>query len=839
MPRRRLSFLLALPLILSVPAFASPAVPEPKLVRVVLGPSTPIARLLEAGLDVIDVRSATEVKILEWPGDEAKLARLGVASEILDEHPGQTAARRADAELAARGPMTGRRVRSATGPDGAVRIQTLPPFGSGSMGGYWTSAEIKMKLDDLVASDTQGLVADKVDTIGYSGGYAGSPPRPIWGLAIGKNFGFPDAPLSFFSAITHAREPEGMQALFYFVDDLISRYGTDPYATYLLDHRSLYIVPLVNPDGYKINEDYYTANHAFNYWRKNARDNDGSGTYTGLDGVDINRNYGYKWGLDNVGSSPNMGDETYRGPSAFSEPETRVQRDIVNGLQPVTGCSYHTYSDLMIHPWGYTTTPTPDHPKFVEWTDELTRDNGYLGGVAPAILYSVNGEFNDWCYGDNSIHPKMFSWTPEIGDDNAGFWPAPSLIVPLAQENLRMAYVIASIAGPWVQTDGFSIQEGNLNASFGAHVTVRARNLGVTGTAGPGLKGTMVPLDGGVRMLVNQVGYPTLASLTSGDPVAPFQLVVDDTITPGRLERFEIDFSASDGFFSRDTIAIPLGTPTVVAFDDASSGLGKWTVSGGWGIVSNDPNHPSRYFADSPSGAYGNGMDAIMLLTSPLNLSAGLHAYTLFESRWEYRQDVDAGSIEASPNGTTFTRLRGMGSTNGSGLGIQTSNQPYYAGSHRLWKPELVDLSSFTGAGNNAVRLRFRSQVYNGGGFDGMNLDSVRIWLFDPAAQPAPVAVGGGDAPRALELAPPSPNPARGLARFGFALPRGGETRLEILDVAGRNVRSLANGRLEAGHYVRGWDRTDDRGRTVAPGIYLARLSTPEGVAVRRFAVLD
>ena len=71
--------------------------------------------------------------------------------------------------------------------------------------------------------------------------------------------------------------PGGMQALLYFVDDILSKYGTDPTATYLLDHRILYIVPVVNPDGYKINEDYYfsTGGVAFGYHRKNARDTNG------------------------------------------------------------------------------------------------------------------------------------------------------------------------------------------------------------------------------------------------------------------------------------------------------------------------------------------------------------------------------------------------------------------------------------------------------------------------------------------------------------------------------------------------------------------------------------
>src|SRR5439155_10842249 len=250
------------------------------------------------------------------------------------------AALKPQAELAARpaAPRPGPRIdRRAAG-------LAAPPIGSGGMGGYYTSAEIKMKLDDLVAGDTHNVVADKIDTVGLS-----REGRPIWGLEIGKHIVGPDTrPVVFYSALTHAREPGGMQTLFYFVDDLLSRYGTDAFATYLLNKRRIYIVPLVNPDGYKVNEDTYTNTASFGFWRKNTRDNDGSGTFNAAqDGVDINRNYGFKWAYDDIGSSPNQTTDTYRGPSPFSESETQVERDLVTALQPKTGLSYHTYSDLL------------------------------------------------------------------------------------------------------------------------------------------------------------------------------------------------------------------------------------------------------------------------------------------------------------------------------------------------------------------------------------------------------------------------------------------------------------------------------------------------------------
>jgi hypothetical protein len=669
----------------------------------------------------------------------------------------------------------------------------------------------------------------------------------VWGLQIGKAVQGPDTrPVVLMNALTHAREPEGMQALLYFVDHLVSRYGVDPFATYLLEKRRLYIVPIVNPDGYAMNESTYfsSGGFAFGFWRKNCRDNNLNGfTDEDSDGVDLNRNFPYQWG--GSGASANPIDETYRGPGPASEPETQIQRNLVTALHPVSGISFHTYSDLMLYPWGYTTGPPLDEAAFREWSDEMTRDNAYISGQAPNVLYQVSGEFNDWCYGDTTAKPRMFSWTPEIGDDNDDFWPPPSRITPLALENLRECYVVTAIAGPWVQENGYTLVEGAMNAGNLTHVNVRARNLGITGSAGPGLTGTLTALSAGARVYRATVAYPTLGSRQNGDPALPFQIAVDDTVTPGRLLQFQVDFGAPDGLFSRDTITVPCGTPTMLFSEDASGTMSKWSLSGGptaWGIVSNDASHPSRYLADSPAGAYGANATSTMRTAQPVNLSNGVHAYAFFESRWEMESDYDAATIEASTNGVTFTKIPSTSTTKGSGLSTQQPlNEPVFAGARHVWKPEIADLSNFTGAGKTSVYLRFKMNADGGNPyghlFRGIDVDSVRIALYDPAAQPMPVAVGDALPAGALELSAPSPNPARHLARFSFALPRAGRARVEILDVQGRRVRLLADSEMAAGRYEHGWDLRDRDDRPVTPGIYLARIAIGGESLTRRLVV--
>ncbi|HMP31616.1 MAG TPA: M14 family zinc carboxypeptidase, partial [Saprospiraceae bacterium] len=86
-------------------------------------------------------------------------------------------------------------------------------------------------------------------------------------------------------------------------------------------------------------------------WRKNAYKN-AAGTVVG---VDLNRNYGYKWGYDNEGSSINPASETYRGPSAFSEPETQAMSSFVTDHNFKLCLNFHSHGNFLIHPWGHTT----------------------------------------------------------------------------------------------------------------------------------------------------------------------------------------------------------------------------------------------------------------------------------------------------------------------------------------------------------------------------------------------------------------------------------------------------------------------------------------------------
>lgn len=108
---------------------------------------------------------------------------------------------------------------------------------------------------------------------------------------------------------------------------------------------------MVNPDGYEFS---HTNDRL---WRKNR----GKNGFIRCVGVDLNRNYGYQFG--GVGTSNSRCSEIYRGPSAFSEPETLAQKQFFDNTKESFHAflTFHSYGQYILYPWGYNTAVPPDH----------------------------------------------------------------------------------------------------------------------------------------------------------------------------------------------------------------------------------------------------------------------------------------------------------------------------------------------------------------------------------------------------------------------------------------------------------------------------------------------
>ncbi len=301
------------------------------------------------------------------------------------------------------------------------------------MGGYMTLSEVNAYLDTLV-SENPGVISSKINLGSTIEG------RPVWAVKISDNPNVDetDEPEVLFTAAIHAREVITPLTVFHIMDHLLDNYGADPDITDLVNSREIWFVPMVNPDGYYHNE--VIAPNGGGLWRKNRRNN-GDGTY----GVDLNRNFGYAWAYDNSGSSPYTDDATYRGSAPFSEPETQNMRDFISAREFVTTVYYHSYSNLILWPYGYDYVFTPENDLFTVLGDSMAAYNGYAP-VPSHELYPANGVSDDWGYGEQFAKDKNYAFTIEIGSSGDGFWPDPARIPQLTSENLGPALFLMRTA---------------------------------------------------------------------------------------------------------------------------------------------------------------------------------------------------------------------------------------------------------------------------------------------------------------------------------------------------------------------------------------------------------
>ncbi|MEU3511821.1 M14 family zinc carboxypeptidase [Streptomyces longwoodensis] len=206
----------------------------------------------------------------------------------------------------------------------------------------------------------------------------------------------------------HAREwitPEMTRRLMHYYLD---GYRTDKRIKRLVDSTELWFMLSANPDGY----DYTFQDPANRLWRKNLRDVNGDGVISTGDGVDLNRNFPYKWGYDDEGSSPNPTSQTYRGAAPASEPETRALDAFEKRIGFTYGINYHSAAELLLYGVGWqVATDTPDDVLYKALAG--TPDHSAVPGYHPQVsseLYTTNGEADGHAANVNGT--AMF--TPEM-----------------------------------------------------------------------------------------------------------------------------------------------------------------------------------------------------------------------------------------------------------------------------------------------------------------------------------------------------------------------------------------------------------------------------------------
>ncbi len=319
-------------------------------------------------------------------------------------------------------------------------------------GGYRTVEEMQTFLDQYVALYPN--LAQKVD-IGDSWCKLHAPcvlTNPsltwngydIWALHITNQAIAGPKPVFWYDAGIHAREIATPEIAMRYIQWLLDGYNSDPDAHWLVDYQDIWVVPMANPDGHHMDE--YNGNPSAIGQRKNADYSNGCtvwGNSGSQLGTDNNRNFPFKWDCCG-GSSGNACDQTYRGPSSNSDPETQAIVNQVRLLIPdqrgpndqdpapitTTGVyqNMHSNAQLDLYPWGWTGSPSPNGPELANLGQHLSATNAsppgnnYQACQAPNCLYSVDGAANDWAYGDLGAA----GFTTEIG--GSSFYPSYSTI---------------------------------------------------------------------------------------------------------------------------------------------------------------------------------------------------------------------------------------------------------------------------------------------------------------------------------------------------------------------------------------------------------------------------
>jgi len=580
-----------------------------------------------------------------------------------------------------------------------------------SLGGYHTYHDIMMYMDSLVTIDTHNIIAPRW-SIGQSG-----EGREIWVTKISDNpLADEDEPEIFYNALIHAREPAAMEAVLLMMRYLVINYGTDPAVTELVNSREMYFMPCVNPDGYEYNR--LTNPSGGGQWRKNR---------VGV-GVDLNRNFDAAWGLDNDGSTsyPTSGNYTYRGASAFSEPETQVYRDFVNSRQFACGIDYHTYQNIILYPWGTNYYDgdglCEDNAAYEMITDSMRyfiqQVNGvnYQTGTAWQLLYNVNGGSFDWEYGEQTLHWKMMNVTTEVGGFSDGFWPQQYRIYPLAAENLPANLFVARIAEQFqppvycasrighCQSEWNGDGDGVTEPGEGLALFVTLKNLGRWTLSS--LHGSLATSDPYATITDGEADWATLNPIDTDENTSAFQISVAGS-SPSPYEiPVTLSLTAAGGWDTTLTFNVTVGR--TMFEDNVEGGTNGWTTGGRvnlWHISTRRAESPTHsWFCGNDGGNYNAAMSC--WLQSPVFV-VGPGEQLEYDQWYDIESGYDVGYVEVN---------RGYGWEQ---LGLPTS------GSSGGWQHVEHDLGAV--CAGTAVQVRFRFVTDGADEREGWYLDNIQV----------------------------------------------------------------------------------------------------------------
>lgn len=501
-----------------------------------------------------------------------------------------------------------------------------------------------------------------------------------------------EEPELLYTSLIHAREFVSVSQTIFYMWYLLENYDKDPVIKQILDHTELYFIPVVNPDGLNYNvQGYNQQEDAFEHFhRKNLRDNDGDGVFDPKnDGVDLNRNFATAWGYDDIGSSPYEGASNYRGPYPFSEPETKAIEFFCNTHDFKIALNYHSYGNLLIYPWGYNNTHTPDSVSFIRYGQLLTNLNRFVYGLGlETVGYVTNGDSDDWMY---DVHSTL-AMTPEVGNSDDDFYPLRQRIIPLCKSTLQMNLLAARLVNSLVVITDESpafIQPGN------NPLTLEFSRYGL-------LDGEVLVSFKGITPSILEVPSPITLNLDQFETLDKnLNFVVDPQLNYGASVQLEIICRQGEYVF-RDTITKTRADFYIPVENEGD--LTQWDRSDGqnWGTTNATFKSGPVSIADSPGSVYGPNSNETIVLNEIIDLRDVTSAYAQFWARWDIEDEYDYVVFQASTDGENWENLCGERSKLGGVF--QLYEEPLYDGRQTQWVLETSDLMTYLG---QQIHLRF------------------------------------------------------------------------------------------------------------------------------------
>ena len=562
---------------------------------------------------------------IQCPEDIQYLRDIGARSLACFDHPGET-------EML----MTRRMIESAhthniktkiTEQNIANYIERIDEVRSDArrsgVGGWYsdfkTWPEVNSHLQQLASGAPELATVFEVGT-SHEG-------RTMWGISITAPGDTTNRKRILFNGCQHAREWIAVMVPVYIAEHLIESWYDDPEVQSFLETTEIIIVPIVNPDGYEFT---YAAG-GDRFWRKNRRNNSGS-----CEGVDLNRNWDIDWNGGDSTSTSTCSD-VYVGPSVFSEPETQAMRTLIDSLPNfVAHIDFHSYSQLILKSWGYTSTPHPQDDIIQALGDAMhdaflsVHGEEYTVGTPGDILYYADGTFQDWTTSEGA-----FGYTIELRPTGSpGFDLPPSEIIPTCEESfsgvlsmLRFMSSPVSITFPnglvsFVSPGELHQLSVSMQTPFGDSINVDSAQIHIRyGSVGTEAVIQLTPLGDGV--------FTT--NIPGGLCGLPTEYWFDVETVTGQYQRYP----AGEEIISAGA-AITVASVTMDQNPNWSTeGLWSWgQPSGGGGEYGNqDPTGGatgSNVIGYNLNGDYENNLSEKHLVAGPFNLTNNQNTHLQF-----------------------------------------------------------------------------------------------------------------------------------------------------------------------------------------------------------------